>query len=180
MILGAGDLPLDYLDFIVTNLNKPLFFIFGNHHAAEAENNIIGSFSSTHLGSKVRKEDGMIIAGLGGCMRYNNGPNQFTEFEMYLEIIKLIPVLLCNRIFHGRFLDVLLTHAPPKGIHDKPDKCHGGFKAFLWFMKMFKPRYLVHGHIHLYDLSDIRRTRYLKTEVINAYGHYIIDTSERK
>jgi len=178
MILGAGDLPLDYLDFIVTNLNKPLLFVFGNHHVEElANNDKLGnwSFSSTHLGSKIRREEGLIVAGLGGSMRYNRGPNQFTEFEMYGEIAKLIPALLFNRLFHGRYLDILLTHAPPKGIHDKPDKCHMGFKAFLWFMKTFKPKYLVHGHIHLYDLQDVRRTRCMETEVINAFGHYIIE-----
>jgi uncharacterized protein len=178
MILGAGDLPLDYLDFIVTNLNKPLFFVFGNHHVEEMNNDGkpgISSFSSTHLGSKIRKEEGLIVAGLGGSMRYNRGPNQFTELQMYGEIVKLIPALLFNRIFHGRYLDILLTHAPPKGVHDKPDKCHSGFKAFLWFMKIFKPKYLVHGHIHLYDLQDVRRTRCMKTEVINAFGHYIIE-----
>jgi len=178
MILGAGDLPLDYLDFIVTNLNKPLMFVFGNHHVEELANDDkpgTCSFSSTHLGSKIRREAGLIVAGLGGSMRYNRGANQFTEFQMYGEVIKLIPALLFNRLFRGRYLDILLTHAPPKGIHDKPDKCHRGFKAFLWFMKMFKPKYLVHGHIHLYDLQDVRRTRYMKTEVINAFGHYIIE-----
>jgi Icc-related predicted phosphoesterase len=79
---------------------------------------------------------------------------------------------------HKKYLDVLLTHAPPKGIHDKPDLCHSGFKSFLWFIKTFKPRYLVHGHIHLYDLADKRRTRFMDTDVINAYGHYVIDTAE--
>jgi Icc-related predicted phosphoesterase len=178
LILCAGDLPMDYLDFIVTNLNRPLLFIFGNHHAEEMGGNSLESFSSEHLGSKIRKEAGFIVAGLGGCMRYNRGPNQFTDQQMYFEIIKLIPSLIFNRIVHGRFLDILLTHAPPKGIHDKQDKCHWGFKAFRWFMKLFKPKYLVHGHIHLYDLSDVRRTRWLETEVVNAYSHYVIDTEE--
>jgi hypothetical protein len=45
-------------------------------------------------------------------------------------------------------------------------------------MKIFKPRYLVHGHIHLYELADVRRTRWLETEVVNAYSHYVIDTEE--
>jgi len=190
IILGAGDLPLDYLDFIVSSLNRPLFYVFGNHHVAERQRSPLalyesGAFqaslwgeSQSHVGSKVRLEDGVIVAGLGGSMRYNNGPNQFTELGMRLEIAKLIPRLLLNRLFRGRFLDILLTHAPPKGIHDKPDRCHQGFSAFLWFMKKFRPKYLVHGHIHLYDLSDPRRTRWLQTEVINAYGHYVIDTEE--
>jgi Icc-related predicted phosphoesterase len=189
LVLCAGDLPLDYLDFIVSSLNKPLFFVFGNHHVEEMRyfergaphvwNDDPGEFhgsGAVHLGSKIRTEEGTILAGLGGSMRYNRGGNQFTDFEMYLEILKLVPRLLWNRLTRGRAVDILLTHAPPKGIHDKADKCHWGFKAFLWFMKTFRPAYLIHGHIHLYDLSDVRCTRWEETTVINAYSHFIIDT----
>jgi Icc-related predicted phosphoesterase len=132
-------------------------------------------YGAIHLGSKVKIEENFIIAGLGGSMRYNKGPNQYTDFQMFLEAAKLIPRLLWNRVFHGRYVDILLTHSPPKGIHDKNDKCHCGFKTYLWFMKVFKPRFLVHGHIHLYDLSDERCTKWGSTTVINAYSHYVID-----
>ncbi|MDR2029698.1 MAG: metallophosphoesterase [Treponema sp.] len=191
MVLSAGDLPMDYLEFIVSSLNKPLLFVFGNHNLTgyhyhkggeesetlmDAEESAALWSGATHIGSRVRKEEGLIIAGLGGSMMYNHGENQYTNAAMYLEIFKLIPRLLFNRIFRGRFLDILLTHAAPLGIHDKEDRCHRGFKAFLWFMRTFKPKYLIHGHIHLYDLSDVRTTRYGDTLVINAYGHYIIDT----
>jgi Icc-related predicted phosphoesterase len=177
MILGAGDLRVEYLDFIVSNLNKPLFFVLGNHHTKEITGDGLCCLDNMNIGSKVRKEKGLIVAGLGGSKRYNLGPNQFTDFQMYFEIVKLIPALLCNRLFRRRYLDILLTHAPPEGIHDKPDRCHSGFKAFLWFIKVSKPKYLVHGHIHLYDLKDLRCTRCGQTEVINASGHYVIDTN---
>jgi len=188
LILSAGDLPLDYLDFIISSLNKPLFFVFGNHHIEDMkhykrlwdvpiapEERAYFGCGAVHLGTKVKIEGNFILAGLGGSMRYNNGYNQFTDFEMFFEMTKLIPRLLWNRLFHGRFLDILLTHAPPKGIHDKNDKCHWGFKTYLWFMKVFKPRYLVHGHIHLYDLCDVRCTKWEETMVVNAYSHYIIN-----
>ena len=191
LILCAGDLPLDYLDYIISTLNKPLFFVFGNHHTEELryfkkmwnsplinDGRDFFACGAIHAGSKVLTEGEFIIAGLGGSMRYNNGVNQFTEYQMFMEALKLVPKLLWNRLFHGRFLDILLTHAPPKGIHDKNDKCHWGFKTFLWFMKFFKPKYLVHGHIHLYDLSDVRSTKWERTTVINAYGHYVIDLGD--
>jgi len=177
MILSAGDLPLDYLEFIVSCLDKPLLFVFGNHHTYELTNKTFEGHGCIHVGSKVYKEEGLLVAGLGGSMRYNLGENQYTEFQMYVEILKIVPRLLINRLFYGRFLDILLTHAPPNGIHDKKDKCHQGFKAFLWFIKKFKPKYLVHGHIHLYDLSDQRQSRWMETNVINAYSHFVIDTS---
>jgi Icc-related predicted phosphoesterase len=195
MVLSAGDLPLDYLDFIVSSLNIPAFFVFGNHQLKDyakyrgkpdpytdnyTENEKLFPYiGAVHLGTKVKYEEGLIIAGLGGCMRYSKDENQYTEFQMKLEMIKIIPALIFNRIFRRRYLDILLTHASPRGIHDKPDLCHLGFNCFLWFMKVFKPRYLIHGHIHLYDLSELRTTKYMDTLVINAYSHFILNTDEK-
>jgi Icc-related predicted phosphoesterase len=195
IVLSAGDLPMEYLDFIVSTLNKPLYFIFGNHHTEDyfyykkdsefslymglEETGQFKGSGAIYIHSKVAREGGLLIAGIGGSMRYNRAENQFTEFGMRLEIIKLIPSLVINKIFRGRYLDILLTHASPRGIHDKSDKCHLGFKAFLWFMRVFKPRFLVHGHIHLYDLSEVRTTKYHETLVINAYSHYLIDMDEK-
>ena len=180
LVLCAGDLPLDYLDFIISSLNKPLFFVFGNHytdkmrHFKGAGGRNFPGCGAIHLDSKVRIEKNIIVAALGGAMRSNRGENQYSEPEMFFKAVKLIPRLLWNRVFHGRFADILLTHAPPKGIHCK-EECRQGFKTFLLFMKFFKPRYLVHGYIHLYDLSGARCTQWEKTAVINAYSHFIIE-----
>ena len=192
LILSAGDLPMDYLDFIISTLNKPLLFVFGNHHTGDmlyykSENSVYDSgmtnefhySGATYADAKVLCEEGLIIAGLGGSMRYNRGDNQFTDFQMKMKMLKLIPGLLFNRVFRGRYLDILLTHASPLGIHDRQDKCHWGFKCFLWFMRVFKPRYLIHGHIHLYDLCEVRTSKYRDTLVINAYSHCLIDTGEK-
>ena len=183
LVLSAGDLPLEYLDFIVSSLNCPLVFVYGNHHlenfsAFRDKRKFPGgvAWGLTYAGSAVRKEKNLFIAGLGGSMMYNKGENQYTEGQMRREIWKLFPRLLLNRIFRGRWLDILLTHAAPRGIHDKEDPCHRGFKCFLWFMRFFKPRYLIHGHIHLYDLSELRTTQYGSTLVINAYSQYLINT----
>jgi Icc-related predicted phosphoesterase len=195
LVLSAGDLPMEYLEFIVTCLNKPLFFVFGNHNLNELglykpgfedrfrHQNALDeaatlSSGATHLGSRLVREGNLLLMGLGGSLRYNNGKNQYTNFQMNLEIIKLLPKLLLNRLLRGRFVDILLTHAPPKGIHDKDDPCHRGFSAFLWFMRVFKPKYLIHGHIHLYDLADVRTSRYQNTQIINAYSHYLIETGD--
>ena len=192
MVLAAGDLPMDYLDFIVSSLNIPAFFVFGNHHLkdyckyrdrndspySEKDDNEMYGPGAEHMGTKVKYENGVIIAGLGGCMRYNKEKNQYTEFQMRLEILKIMPALVFNKIFRGRYLDILLTHAAPRGIHDREDRCHMGFENFLWFMRKFKPKYLVHGHIHLYDMSEPRSTKYNSTTVINACGHYLLETNE--
>jgi len=128
----------------------------------------------------VAREKGLLIAGLGGSRWYNGEENQFTDFQMTLRILPLIPALLFNRIFRGRYLDVLVTHAPPFGIHDRPDPCHRGFKAFLWFMEVFRPAFLIHGHIHLYSSDEQRVSRYRGTTVVNAYNHTILEVEVRR
>jgi Icc-related predicted phosphoesterase len=195
IVFSAGDLPMEYLEFIVSSLNKPLFFVFGNHNLDQfcyyRDNGVfdkLGMFAmkknipglgTVYAGGKVIKEGHILIAGLGGSKRYNNGKNQFSDFEMYFRIICLIPHLLLNFMRYGRAVDVLLTHAPPYGIHDHADLCHVGFRAFRWFMKIFKPKYLIHGHIHLYDMSEVRKTLFHKTIVVNACGHFVIEFEDK-
>jgi uncharacterized protein len=187
MVISAGDLKLEYYDFIVSTLNKPLYFVFGNHHLEGRSEK--GKFvvrpgdeepwsravGATCLEGRVLRVKGLIMAGLGGSIWYNGGENQFSDFTMFLAMIRLMPAMLWHKIFHGRYLDVLVTHAPPYGINDLPDPCHTGFRIFLWFMRTFKPRYLVHGHVHLYDRNAEREASYGATTIINAYDHILIE-----
>ncbi|MDR1469062.1 MAG: metallophosphoesterase [Spirochaetaceae bacterium] len=190
LVLSAGDMPLDYLEFIVSSLDRPLLHVFGNHNleaferyrsrsspilSADDFERTLPGLGTTHISDKVVREGGLLIAGLGGSMQYNRGLNQWTNFQMNLRIMRLVPRLLLNKLLYGRYLDILLTHAPPLGIHDREDPCHKGFKAFLWFMRVFKPRYLLHGHIHLYDLAEVRKSTYNATDIINVYSHYILE-----
>lgn len=194
LVLSAGDLPMDYIGFIASSLNTPVGFVFGNHNLKELPTfsrragnplestslsaQLRNTFGATYLEDRVANIGGLLIAGLGGSMRYNQGQHQFTERQMRRRMLRLIPRLLWNRLVYGRYLDILLTHAAPRGIHDKEDPCHIGFESMLWFMRRFRPRYLLHGHIHLYDLNAERRTRFANTEVINVYDHYVLDWSE--
>lgn len=184
LVLAAGDLPMEYLSFISSMLNRPLLYVEGNHDLGRLSSGPLWAFSTEvdrsfgaqNIGFRLVREGNLILLGLPGSMRYNNGPNQFSEFEMGLRILALLPRLLWNRIVHGRAVDIILTHAAPWGIHDRSDLCHRGFRAFRWLMGLTKPRWLVHGHIHLYDLSDARVTEAGETTVINAFGHWALDT----
>ena len=80
-------------------------------------------------------------------------------------------LLLFNRLFYGRFLDIFVTHAPPWGIHDKSDFPHQGIKAFRWFIGVFKPKYHFHGHTHIYRPDEIRKTQFGETQVLNTYKY---------
>ena len=189
MVLSAGDLPPEYLGFITSMLNKDLIYVAGNHDLGELEAHGIArwvgegaaetsSTGAVDAGFKIRRAEGLIILGLPGSMLYNKGRNQYSELAMSLRIAALTPRLFLNKLLYGRAVDIVLTHASPRGIHDRDDVCHRGFECFLWLMRVFKPRWLVHGHIHLYDLGDVRISSYLETTVVNAFGHWVLDTEE--
>lgn len=181
LIISCGDLPFYYIEFIVSMLNKPCFFVFGNHgHVVEYQGEdwikrtSPGGAQNLHV--QTAKVGPLLLAGLEGSMRYNRAPHfQYTDGQMWANVIRLMPKLLWNRIRYGRWLDVLVAHSPPKGIHDKEDRAHQGFSSFLTFMRWFKPRYLLHGHIHLYRNNTITETQYDLTQVINVYPFRILE-----
>ena len=211
LVLCAGDLPSDYIDFIVSTLNRPTYFIFGNHNLGEfsyyhkpkrhtgahptwhEEHTVFdmkGSFGAVSAGFKalndkhlkIKRKNGktrpLLIAGASGSRRYNNGLCQYTDRQMFFHLLALAPRLLYNRIRWGTYLDIFLTHASPRHIHDKEDPCHIGFECFNSFIKKFQPTFLVHGHIHLYDMNTPRFTKVGKTTVVNAYSHTILNLKD--
>jgi Icc-related predicted phosphoesterase len=171
LILGCGDLPPYYLDYLVSKLDVPLYAIHGNHDVAPPLEGSGGfeACGAHWIGGRGVRVGGVLLAGFDGSLRYNDGPYQSSQAEMHAAVRGLVPWLLMNRVRYGRYLDVLITHAPPRGIHDEADRCHTGFDAFNWFVRTFQPRYHLHGHIHLYDRRQPTVTRVGATEIINVY-----------
>jgi uncharacterized protein len=185
LVLGCGDLPFFYLEFIVNALDVPVYYVPGNHdqkqqymsdgrtlERAEGCVDLDGQAAAAAPTPGTR----LLLAGLGGCLRYNDhGQHQYTQFEMYQRAYGLAPGLLANRLRQGRALDIMLTHAPPRGIHDRPTQAHTGLDAFLWLMRTFKPRLWLHGHTHRYRQDVPAVTQYEATEVINVYPYRVIE-----
>ncbi|MDY6877520.1 MAG: metallophosphoesterase [Chloroflexota bacterium] len=178
MVLSCGDLPYSYLEYIATMLNVPCFFVHGNHDRPEYMANgrtLTEPGGWVNLDGRTIEAKGILLNGLEGSMRYKPGASfQYTESEMAYKVRRMMPALLMNRVLHGRYLDILITHSPPFGIHDGEDLPHRGFKALLWFITRFRPRYLLHGHKHIYGLEP-SRTRYRDTEIINVYPFRVIE-----
>jgi Icc-related predicted phosphoesterase len=125
---------------------------------------------------RVVNHKGVLIAGLEGSMRYRaNTAYMYTEGEMVWNVMNLIPQLLWNRWRYGRAVDILVTHSPPFEIHDGKDVAHTGFKIFLNLMKWFQPKYLLHGHMHVYRNDVPKVTDFYQTKVINVYPYRIFE-----
>lgn len=171
LILGCGDLPFAYLEYLLTILNKPLMYVPGNHDFyAHAQGGI-------NLDMRADSHRGVLIAGLGGSIRYRpDGVNQYSQVEMYLRAAKLLPALFVNKLKYGRALDILITHSPPFGIHDDDTQAHQGLRALNWMLKIAQPRYHFHGHTHFYKANlEKSETVFGKTTVMNIYPYKTIE-----
>jgi Icc-related predicted phosphoesterase len=169
VVVSCGDLPYDYIDFVVSAANAPVVFVPGNH---DPDDTARPSWCTTTDGRLVRV-GGLLAAGLGGSMRYNDGPNQYTEREMSRRVIGLA----ARARLRSRRVDLLLTHAPPFGVGDGDDPCHRGFECFHRLVARLAPRYLIHGHIHPYGLCRPDRT-IGATTVVNAIPHRLIELED--
>ena len=179
LVVCCGDLPYYYVEYLVDVINKPVVYVRGNHEA-KYEKRSNGSEESGPMGAidlhnRVVRQNGLLIAGFEGSIRYREGPFMYTQFEMWINVLKMVPRLLFNRLFFGRYLDMLVTHSPPFGLGDKEDRPHQGFKAFVWFLKAFKPKLHFHGHIHLYNVNDGWMQTFEETRIINSYSVRIMN-----
>ena len=179
LIIGCGDLPYYYLEFLLTILNSSLVYVHGNHDAEKeylADGTAIGGPSGgINLHTTSHREKDLLLIGLEGSVRYREGLFQYTQNEMWYNVIRLLPRLIINKLRYGRYLDMLVAHSPPFGIHNGDDRVHIGFKAFLWLMQVFKPAYMVHGHQHVYNPNEITETQFMATKVINIYPYKILN-----
>ncbi|MGL4254029.1 MAG: metallophosphoesterase family protein [Fusobacteriaceae bacterium] len=164
-VVSAGDLSNDYLDYIFTLLNKELVFISGNH-IYNPNHNI--EFCK-NIDQKIINFKGLRIMGLDGSQIYSYGEHQYSEYQVTLMILKNFFHLLWKRP------DIVISHAPPKGIHDLQDHVHTGFRAYHFILKYFKPKIWIHGHIHLEHHHKIQESIVDGVKFINAYGYKIIE-----
>ena len=164
LVISCGDIDARYLSFLVTMIPKPLIFVPGNHDEAYIKNPPEGCDS---IDDRVVRIDGALIGGLGGSFWYNGKGLQYTERQMMQKGRKLIRKA---RKMGG--LDILVTHAPPRGVHNLDDVCHQGFQAFHTIIDELSPKVLVHGHTQEIYRKEDRDTSVGGTRIINAYEYY--------
>lgn len=172
-VISCGDLSYMYLEFIISVLNRPLYFVHGNHDPSQELN--LGEPRSYPLGAenlhrRIIRKHGLLLAGVEGSIQYNRRtPYQYTQRTMWTHVLALVPGLFFNKLRYGRFLDIFVTHAPSRGVLEGEDWTHQGINAFGWLVNTFQPAYHFHGHIHYYRPDAVTEMRVGKTLVVNTY-----------
>ncbi len=166
LIFSCGDLPPEYLTLVRERVNAPLYYVRGNHDLRYRKSPPVGC---TSLEFRTARHDNIKLLGLSGSRWYNGGKNQYHETEMRMIIWKLYFAL-----WRQQGVDIVITHAPPRHVHDAEDRCHRGFRFFHNLINRFQPRYFLHGHIHARFASDSERVTLVgETRVINCCEYYV-------
>ena len=172
LILACGDLNVAYLEFLVTMARCPLLYVHGNHDERfrrEPEGCIC-------IDDTLYVYKGLRILGLGGSYRYRAGQYMYSERQMRRRIAKL-----WWKLRRRGGIDILVTHAPARGLNDMENVSHRGFECFRWLLDRYHPHFFVHGHVHRnYGSDSPQRMTYGETEIINAceYCEFEIDKQE--
>lgn len=188
LVLAAGDLPFDYLEYLANALEQPCVLVPGNHdvdlggYARRRGLWMRDGFPARWPGpqgwvdtdGRIVDVAGLRIAGLGGSIRYSNGPNQWTERQQSRRVKTLARAADRRYRRDGRGVDVLLTHAPPLGVGDREDPPHRGFACLHDAVRRMRPAWLLHGHIHPHG-ETVPERRMDQTRVVNTVGYKILD-----
>ncbi|MFI5428543.1 metallophosphoesterase [Aeromicrobium sp. UC242_57] len=171
LVLGAGDLPWDYLEELASIVDAPAAFVPGNHDPQISPGTASGPRGVVNLDRQVMQIGGLRVAGLGGCVRYNDGSHQYTQREYDDRAAELIA-----RATTAGFdrVDILLTHAPPLGLGDEPEPAHLGIEALHSVIETLQPTWHLHGHIHPYGM--LKSDRHLgSTTIRNVIPWQVIE-----
>lgn len=156
-VVTLGDLEPEVLSGLAA-LGIPLLGVHGNHDAEHDLDRL--SIRDVHMTST--DVGGWSFAGFEGCVRYRDGPHQYTQGEAS-ELVQTLPGA-----------GVLVCHCPPFGINDDPDdRAHVGFHALRAWVTRHRPRYLLHGHTTPDPLTRTRRLG--DTDVVWVRGAALVE-----
>lgn len=168
LIISCGDLEPEYLSFLRNRLEKPLFYVKGNHDIRYSEEKLIGC---QDIHARLIRFKALKIMGLEGSLWYNGNINQYTDRQMDRIIFSMWVAL-----WRKGGVDMVVAHAPPRHIHDAEDRCHMGFDSFVKLIHKRKPSWFIHGHIHKEFQSLEERTTVVgSTKVINICGFTLLE-----
>lgn len=173
LIISCGDLKAEYLSFLVTMAKCPVLYVHGNHDTGYSRKPPEGCDC---IDGKLVVYNGIRILGLGGCRRYHPGDHQYTEAQMRRRIRKLR-----FHLWRTGGVDIIVTHAPAKGLGDDEDPAHWGFEALRDLLDRYHPRFMLHGHVHLRYGRDIpRKLQYGDTTIVNASERFTVEIPDKE
>ncbi len=188
LIVSCGDVPFERLGELADASGTPVVFVPGNHdpdlsgYRPTRDGLVVRSgfvsaspwpAGTINTDGRVTEIAGLVVAGLGGSRRYRPGPNQYSERRQARRGRHLVARARWRQLRRRRSVDVLLTHAGPRGSGDGEDLAHQGFASYAGLVRALRPRLLLHGHT---APAVAPPDRWLGgTQVVNVFDHRLLD-----
>lgn len=131
-----------------------IFAVKGNHDTGKP---FTEGIMDLHL--RIYKYREFRLGGFNGCWKYKAAGHYLYEQEEVEDLLQSFPQV-----------DIFVSHNSPRGIHDKDDEVHYGFRALNHYIVRSDPDILFHGHQHCNRESRLNGTR-----IIGVYGYKVID-----
>ncbi|MBB1157505.1 metallophosphoesterase family protein [Amycolatopsis dendrobii] len=188
LVVAAGDLPFAYLEFLAGMLDVPCVFVPGNHDPDLSGYTRYGGLSmkdgfptewpgpagGINADGRIVDVAGLRIAGLGGSIRYRDGPNQWTQRQQARRARRLERRFRWRKWRDGNGIDILLTHSPPRHLGDREDPPHQGFTCLHRTIDTLRPQWLLHGHIHPHG-EPVPDRMAGHTRIRNVVGYQVME-----
>jgi uncharacterized protein len=174
-IVGAGDLPPDYLGFLADVFGVPLHYVRGNHDRGGRWAESVAQFSPQPLRTGAIEDiDGLPIMTLEWPgLRHRD--RQRHDGSATLDVVRLSVSLLFRRLRGRPLWAVVLSHAPPQGVGDSDDDTyHEGFSAYRWLLDRYRPPLWLHGHVHPASVEGWRLD-HRGSQVVNVTGAVLVE-----
>ncbi len=180
LIVGCGDLPVDYLRFVTDAFESvPLAYVRGNHDVGGDW--ATGDATQVHLPEPLPDgrpwTDGQLtVIGFSGIPRHGGGSG--LQVGSFTRISQVLGAWLRVGWRPIRAPVLLVSHVAPRGINDGPDPIHRGSRALRWLAGRVRPPLWLHGHTTLLTrrLED-RALRRGSTLYYNAAGAVLVELS---
>jgi Icc-related predicted phosphoesterase len=150
VLISCGDLCDQTIEHVARACHcRTVFGVRGNHDTASP---FPKGFTDLHL--SVGEFSGVRFGGFRGSWRYKPRGHHLWEQEEVSTLLRQLPAV-----------DVFVAHNSPRGIHERDSDVHQGFDGFRDYIATARPRYFVHGHQHVNEV-----TQCLDTSVVGVYG----------
>jgi len=177
LIVGCGDLPVDYLRFVTDAFETvPLAYVRGNHDVGGDW--ATGDATQIHLPDPLVDgrpwTDGQLtVIGFSGIPRHGGSGLQVGSYTRASQVLGAWLRIAWRPV--GKPI-LLVSHVAPRGINDGPDPLHRGSRALRWLATRVQPPLWLHGHTTLLTrrLED-RSVRRGRTLFYNAAGAVLVE-----
>ena len=155
LLISLGDLP-DYTLVRASEVYQPIQFLAvrGNHDDLKPFPKPI---QDLHL--QMTEFRGITFAGFSGSWNYKEGGDYLFSQERAGRLLNRFPKV-----------DVFIAHNSPWGVHERDKDIHQGFKVFQEYIERVQPRYFLHGHQHVNQVTWVGNT-----EVVGVYGEKMVE-----